>query len=104
MADLDAFTALLARVRARDPEAAAELVRRYEPELRRKVRFWLRLHAPGLRRLLDSADVCQSVLAGLFVRDAREQSKPAFTGDYAGILAGALHIKLHITAAPDGSE
>ncbi len=31
------------------------------------------------------------------------QPKSAMTGEYHGILAGALHRKLHITTAPDGS-
>ena len=31
------------------------------------------------------------------------QSKPSLAGNYAGVLAGALHLKLHIAAAPDGS-
>lgn len=30
------------------------------------------------------------------------QSKPSLEGDYAGVLAGALHIRLHIREAPDG--
>jgi RNA polymerase sigma-70 factor (ECF subfamily) len=58
-------------VRAGDGEAAAELVRRYEPTIRRLVRA--RLTAPGLRQLLDSTDVCQSVLASFFVRAAAGQ-------------------------------
>ncbi|HKB35236.1 MAG TPA: hypothetical protein VKD72_02215, partial [Gemmataceae bacterium] len=37
-----------------------------EPEVRRAVR--VRLTDPRLRRVLDSADVCQSVLANFFVR------------------------------------
>ncbi len=39
----------------------------------------------------------------LFAQGLSAQSKPSLAGDYAGILAGALHLKLHITAAPDGS-
>ena len=31
------------------------------------------------------------------------QSAPAVQGDYVGTLAGALGLKLHITAAPDGA-
>jgi RNA polymerase sigma-70 factor (ECF subfamily) len=62
------FGDLLGRVRAGDETAAAELVRRYEPALRRTVR--VRMRDPRLRRLLDSTDVCQSVLADFFVRAA----------------------------------
>jgi RNA polymerase sigma-70 factor (ECF subfamily) len=60
------FTDLILRVRAGDEAAASELVRRYEPAIRRVVRVHLR--DPRLRRVLDSTDVCQSVLASFFVR------------------------------------
>jgi CubicO group peptidase (beta-lactamase class C family) len=43
------------------------------------------------------------MLSGLFACGLSAQSKPSVAGDYAGVLAGALHVKLHITAAPDGS-
>jgi RNA polymerase sigma-70 factor (ECF subfamily) len=65
------FRTLLRRVRAGDAEAAEELVRQYEPAIRRFVR--LRLTDPRLRRFLDSMDVCQSVLANFFVRAAAGQ-------------------------------
>lgn len=62
----DDFREQLRRVRAGDGAAAAELVRRYEPEIRRVIR--VRLNDPRLRRVVDSLDVCQSVLANFFVR------------------------------------
>jgi RNA polymerase sigma-70 factor (ECF subfamily) len=70
-ADLDnteeaRFAELIRHVRSGDGDAAAELVRRYEPAIRRVVRVHLR--DPRLRRVLDSTDVCQSVLASFFVR------------------------------------
>jgi RNA polymerase sigma-70 factor (ECF subfamily) len=65
------FAELIRRVRRGDAEAAAIVVRRYEPEIRRAVR--LRLTDPSLRRVLDSMDVCQSVLANFFVRAAAGQ-------------------------------
>jgi RNA polymerase sigma-70 factor (ECF subfamily) len=64
------YTTFVRRVRAGDQDAAAELVRRYEPEIRLMVRTWLRLRDPRLRRVFDSMDVCQSVLASFFVRAA----------------------------------
>ncbi|MFQ3592888.1 MAG: sigma-70 family RNA polymerase sigma factor [Gemmataceae bacterium] len=70
MAEL-AFGELIKRVRQGDDHAAAELVRRYEPVIRRAVRF--RLTDPRLRRTCDSMDVCQSVLASFFVRAASGQ-------------------------------
>jgi RNA polymerase sigma-70 factor (ECF subfamily) len=65
------FRELVLRVRAGDAQAAEELVRRYEPTIRLMVRR--RLTDPALRRLLDSADICQSVLASFFVRAAAGQ-------------------------------
>ena len=60
------FDELLRRVRAGNQEAAATLVRHYEPAIRRVVR--LRLANAPLAALLDSTDICQSVLASFFVR------------------------------------
>jgi RNA polymerase sigma-70 factor (ECF subfamily) len=60
------FADLLSRVRAGDSAAATDLVRQYEAELRRAVR--VRLTDPRLRRVLDTMDVCQSVLANFFIR------------------------------------
>lgn len=57
---------LLGRFRAGDPDAAGELVQAYEPHLRRMIR--LRIRDSRLRRLFDSADICQSVLANFFAR------------------------------------
>jgi DNA-directed RNA polymerase specialized sigma24 family protein len=65
------FADLIRRVRSGDADAAAAVVQRYEPEIRRAVR--LRLTDPGLRRVLDSMDICQSVLANFFVRAAAGQ-------------------------------
>jgi RNA polymerase sigma-70 factor (ECF subfamily) len=45
--------------------AAAELVRLYEPEVRRAVR--MSLTDPRMRRIFDSGDICQSVMANFFV-------------------------------------
>lgn len=59
------FAPLLDLVRRGDQSAAAELVRRYEPEVRRFIRF--RLSSPALRRTMDSLDICQSVLFKFFV-------------------------------------
>jgi RNA polymerase sigma factor (sigma-70 family) len=71
MADDTNFADLLRRVRAGDEQAAAELVHRYESAVRVAVR--MRLGDARLRRVLDSMDVCQSVLASFFVRAAAGQ-------------------------------
>src|SRR5262249_17799191 len=65
------FEALIRRVRGGDQEAAAELVRLYQPAIRRAVR--VRLVDERLHRLLDSMAVCQSVLASFFMRAALGQ-------------------------------
>jgi RNA polymerase sigma factor (sigma-70 family) len=62
------FAEFLRRIRAGDESAAVALVRRYEPALRLEIR--LRLRDPRLRRLLEPADLCQSVLKSFFVRAA----------------------------------
>jgi RNA polymerase sigma factor (sigma-70 family) len=67
----DSFADLIRRIRQGDGDAAAELVRQYEPEIRRAVR--VRLGDPRLHRVLDSVDICQSVLANFFVRAAAGQ-------------------------------
>jgi RNA polymerase sigma-70 factor (ECF subfamily) len=62
------FHEFIRRIRAGDEQAAAELVRRYESAIRVEAR--LRLSDPRLRRIFDSFDICQSVLASFFVRAA----------------------------------
>jgi RNA polymerase sigma factor (sigma-70 family) len=82
------FQALMAQVRGGDQRAAAELVHRYEPLIRREVR--LRLEDRRLARVFDSMDVCQSVLASFFVR--------AKAGQYDLDDAGQL-VRLLVTLA-----
>lgn len=65
--DVD-FAEFIARIRRGDQRAAAELVARYEPVIRREMR--LQLDDQNLVRAFDSMDVCQSVLASFFVRTA----------------------------------
>lgn len=65
------FDEWIQQVRAGDEDAAARLVREYEPYIRRAARS--RLRSEQLRRVLDSVDICQSVLASLFVRTAQGQ-------------------------------
>jgi RNA polymerase sigma factor (sigma-70 family) len=66
--DAENFTQLIERVRAGDQAAAAEIVASYEPLIRREVR--MRLEDARLRRVFDSMDVVQSVMASFFVRSA----------------------------------
>ena len=71
MIDAPTFDELIRRVRAGDQDAAATLVRHYEPAIRRAVRF--RLADARLGALLESMDICQSVLASFFLRAASGQ-------------------------------
>jgi RNA polymerase sigma-70 factor (ECF subfamily) len=71
MSEPDPFPDFMRRIRAGDAQAAAELVRLYEPLIRRMIR--LKLEDQRLSRLLDSLDVCQSVLASFFLRTAAGQ-------------------------------
>jgi RNA polymerase sigma-70 factor (ECF subfamily) len=71
MADDNAFDGFLARIRAGDARAAEELIRQYERAVRMEVR--MRLTDPRMGRVLDSMDVCQSVMASFFVRAAAGQ-------------------------------
>jgi RNA polymerase sigma-70 factor (ECF subfamily) len=71
VSDALSFHELLLRVRGGDQEAARELVQRYEPAIRRAIRF--RLTDKRLARVMDSMDICQSVLASFFIRAAAGQ-------------------------------
>ncbi len=65
------FRELIRRVRAGDQDAATELVRHYESAIRRVVH--VRLTDTRIQAVLDSMDICQSVLASFFVRAALGQ-------------------------------
>jgi RNA polymerase sigma-70 factor (ECF subfamily) len=86
------FTTLIRRVRAGEADAAAELVRQYEPQIRRMVR--LRLTDPRLNRVLDSMDICQSVMANFFVRAAAGQFDLEEPGQLLKLLASMARNKL----------
>ena len=83
---------LLKRVRDGDQEAAAELVRQYEPVVRRFVRF--RLSSPALRRTFDSLDICQSVMCRFFVDVAAGNLQLDDSGQLTGLLLTMARNKL----------
>src|SRR5580700_6226815 len=60
------FDELIRRVGSGDEQAAARLVRDFEPVVRRVLRA--RLRDNRARHEFDSMDICQSVLAAFFVR------------------------------------
>jgi RNA polymerase sigma-70 factor (ECF subfamily) len=65
------FRELIVRVRTGDPQAAVELVKSYEPAIRRAAR--IRLGDTRLQRIFDSVDISQSVFGSFFVRAALGQ-------------------------------
>jgi RNA polymerase sigma-70 factor (ECF subfamily) len=92
MSEASDFEDLIRRVRAGDEAAAAELVRRYEPAIRRAVR--IRLADTRLARAFDSMDVCQSVLASFFVRAALGQYELNTPDQLLKLLATMVRHKL----------
>ena len=64
--DQSEFAELMRQVEHGDAGAAAKLVEQFEPEIRREIR--IRLTDPRLRRVVDSIDICQSVLGNFFGR------------------------------------
>jgi RNA polymerase sigma-70 factor (ECF subfamily) len=85
---------LFRRVRGGDAAAAAELFRRYEPVIRRRVRVWLRMQDPRLRRVFDSMDICQSVLASFYLRAAAGQYDLEEPGQLVALLFQMARHKL----------
>ena len=92
MPDATPFAEFIARIRAGDARAAEELVRKYEPLVRRAVR--IRLEDRRLERLFDSMDVCQSVLKSFFVRTAAGQYDLDEPGQLVGLLVAMAGTKL----------
>jgi RNA polymerase sigma factor (sigma-70 family) len=66
MTDLPNFAQFMARIRAGDDQAATDLVKQYEPLVRREIR----VHSfdQRLSRMVDPADICQSIWSSFFVR------------------------------------
>lgn len=87
---------LIERIRAGDSEAAAELVRRYEPEIRRVVHY--RLRDPRLRRVFDSMDICQSVMGNFFAYASDHPLDVSRPEQLLGLLATMTRNKLRDVA------
>jgi RNA polymerase sigma-70 factor (ECF subfamily) len=83
---------LVRQVRAGDAQAAAQLVRCYEPALLRQIR--MELTDPRLRRLIDSVDVCQSVLGNFFIRLATGQLDLESPTQLYSLLATMAHHRI----------
>jgi RNA polymerase sigma-70 factor (ECF subfamily) len=90
------------RIRAGDEEAAAELVRQYEPLIRREIR--LGLTEPMLCRVLDSMDICQSVMASFFVQAACGRYDLEEPGQVIKLLIGMARNKLAFAARRERAQ
>lgn len=96
MADLsdESFAALMSRVQAGDPAAAAELVRQYEAEIRLEERVRLRVQDGRVRRMFDSMDISQSVLGDFFAGVATGRFAPENPRHLFGLLMSIIRNKL----------
>jgi RNA polymerase sigma-70 factor (ECF subfamily) len=95
------FGDLIRRVRSGDETAAAELVARYEPAIRRSAR--LRLNQ-RLRRACDSLDLAQAVLGSFFVRVAAGQYELDSPEQLLRLLATMVRNKLSKLARHEQAE
>ena len=102
MPDESAFRDLICRIRAGDGKAAEELVRSYEPAIRRVVR--VRLVDARLRRTFDSMDICQSVFASFFVRAALGQYELETPQQLLNLLVNMSQNKLIDRAREEGAD
>src|SRR4051794_12659996 len=86
------FQDLIERARQGDEAAAEELLRRYEPAMRRVIQ--VRLFDGRIRRVHDADDICQSVLASFFVRLALGQYELESSGDLIKLLGSMARNKI----------
>jgi RNA polymerase sigma-70 factor (ECF subfamily) len=91
---ITAFDELMSRVQAGDPDAAAELVRHYEPDIRLEVRVRLRIQDGRVRRMLDTMDITQSVLASFFAGVAVGRFAPQHPQQLLALLVTMARNKL----------
>jgi RNA polymerase sigma-70 factor (ECF subfamily) len=94
MLSSDEFQDLMSQVQAGEPAAAAELIRQFEPEIRLEVRVRLRVQDARVRRLLDSMDITQSVLASFFAGVAVGRYCPKHPRQLLGLLITMTRNKL----------
>jgi RNA polymerase sigma-70 factor (ECF subfamily) len=92
MDDEKTFSDLIRSVKEGNQAAAEELVRRYESAVRRAVRT--RLVDARLKGILDSMDVCQSVLGSFFYRAALGQYEIERPEDLVKLLVTMARNKL----------
>src|SRR5215469_4158070 len=103
------FPGFLAVLRGGDPHAVEALLRHLDPFLRRVIR--LRLIDGRLRRLVDTADIFQSLLKDFLSRQEADPPPAPALGGLSAYLAAAVHHKIqtrmraalrHAGGLPDG--
>jgi RNA polymerase sigma-70 factor (ECF subfamily) len=87
------FVHLLNRVREGDEDAAIEVARRYEGRIRATLHRRIEEQAQ-LRRIMDSSDLCQSVLADFFIEFADGRYSLESPEDLAKLLTRMAKNKL----------
>jgi RNA polymerase sigma factor (sigma-70 family) len=102
MTEAPGFEELIRRIRAGDQDAATLLVKHYEPAIRRAVRF--RLADARLGTLLESMDICQSVLASFFIRAASGQYELQTPGQLLKLLTAMARNKLTSQARKQNAQ
>jgi RNA polymerase sigma factor (sigma-70 family) len=102
MTEAPAFEDLIRRIRAGDQDAATVLVKHYEPAIRRAVRF--RLANSPLGNVLESMDICQSVLASFFIRAASGQYELQTPGQLLRLLTAMARNKLTSQARKQNAQ
>jgi RNA polymerase sigma factor (sigma-70 family) len=86
------FDSFISRIRAGDSTAAEELVRMYEPIVRREVR--MHLVDSRMLRVFDSTDFTQSVMASFFFRASDGQYQLEQPSDLVRLLVSMARNKL----------
>ena len=93
-------------LQSEDPErrdqAAGEIVRRYEPEIRRFIRF--RLTSPHLRRIVESTDISQSVFRRFFVHVQKGEVSVGSSDDVRRLLLTMARNRLTDAARHENAE
>jgi RNA polymerase sigma-70 factor (ECF subfamily) len=102
MPEDNGFAELMARVRRGEARAAEEVFRQFEAQVRLEVQT--RLRDPRLRRLVDEADVCQSVMLSFFVRARLGEYDVAEPRELARLLAGMARNKVAAQARRHSAE
>jgi RNA polymerase sigma-70 factor (ECF subfamily) len=91
---ISVFDELMRRVQSGDPDAAAELVHHYEADIRLEVRVRLRIQDGRVRRMLDTMDITQSVLASFFAGVAAGRFAPKHPQQLLALLVTMARNKL----------